>query len=106
MAFLLAFLVCGAILLAVVFIHQNWLRNHTRDWVPTAAEVLKFIDGGEGPNRYLLQYVFDGKVYRIETSPWLVPVCTASKAGSQINVLVNPYSPYRCAIIDGTGRGR
>ena len=106
MALILAFLVCGAIFFAAVFIHQNWLRSHTRDWATTSAEVLNFIDGGEGPDRYLLQYVFDGKVYCIETSPWLVPVCTASKTGSQINVLVNPYSPYQCAIIGGAGQGR
>ncbi|RUU87519.1 MAG: hypothetical protein EOS73_22445 [Mesorhizobium sp.] len=106
MEFILACLICGAIFLTAVFIHNSWLRSHTRDWTPTSAEVLKFIDGGEGPNRYLLQYVIDGTVYRIETSPWLVPFCTASNAGSQIDVLVNPYSPYQCAIIGRTGQGR
>ncbi|RVC64736.1 MAG: hypothetical protein EOS65_16560 [Mesorhizobium sp.] len=96
MTFLVTFLLCGAAFLAAVFIHQNWLRDHTKDWVPTAAEVLKLIDGGDGPNSYLLQYSFDGEVYRIETSPWLFPVCVA-KAGSVITVLVNPKTPRECA---------
>lgn len=96
MAFLLAFILCGAAVVAVAIIHQNWLRDHTRHWVPTTAEVLKFIDGGDGSDTYLLQYSFDGEVYRIETSPWLFPL-GAAKAGSIITVLVNPKAPRECA---------
>ncbi|MER8386535.1 hypothetical protein NKI19_27890 [Mesorhizobium sp. M0751] len=95
-SFLLACLICGGIFFAFVFIHSRWLREHTKDWVRCAAEVLDRIEGGDGPDRYLLKYEFDGTVYRVETSPWLVPVCTA-KAGSQITVLINPYNPHQCA---------
>ncbi|ESZ02356.1 MULTISPECIES: hypothetical protein [unclassified Mesorhizobium] len=95
-AFLVAFLLCGGAFFAVAFLHSIWLRDHTKDWVPAAAEVLKRIDGGEGPDRYLLQYVFDGKDYRIETSPSLVPTCPA-EAGSRITILVNPDIPHQCA---------
>lgn len=84
MALILAFLVCGAIFFAAVFIHQNWLRNHTSDWATTSAEVLNIIDGGEGPDRYLLQYVFDGKVYASKPvhgwCPSALPVRRARKS--------------------------
>jgi hypothetical protein len=105
--FLLAFLVIGAIFCFVVLIHHNWLREHTKDWAPTAADVLKYIDGGgDGPDRYLLQYTFDGKIYRVETNPRLVPVCSPAKAGSRITVLVNPYSPHECASNVGSRESR
>jgi hypothetical protein len=101
--FLLACLICGGIFFAFVFVQSTWLREHTKDWVPIAAEVLELVEGGDGPNHYLLQYVFKGTVYRVKTSPWLVPACTA-KAGSQITVLINPYSPHECASNVGGAR--
>ena len=94
--FLRALLVLGSVFFTIVCVHINLLRAHTKNWVPTVANVSKLVEGGEASSFYRLQYMFDGETYRIETSPWLFPTCSA-KTGSQITVLVNPSNPKQCA---------
>ncbi|TIX46550.1 MAG: hypothetical protein E5V36_00820 [Mesorhizobium sp.] len=48
-SFLIGCLICGGIFFAFVFIQSRWLREHTKDWVPCAAEVLDRLNAVTAP---------------------------------------------------------